>query len=102
MIEDPELLLCSDDEIHTFDSTEFFRLKLCIATDDNNIRVGRMSEHFPDDLPALTVGTLGNAARVQHENISRFIGLDDTVSALQKLTSNSRRLGIVQFASESM
>ena len=61
------------------------RLKLGVTSCNNNIRIGRMTQRPPDNLPAFAISFFRDTACVQNKNIRRLIGINNIKSAFSKL-----------------
>jgi hypothetical protein len=100
--ENPEFVACAKDQIDSLDRADFIRPELCVASGDNHVRIGRISQHAPDQLTTFTICALRNRTRVQHINIAWFIVANNGVALSKELSADGRGLGEIDLAAECM
>ena len=97
--EEMKFLAGAEHEVHPADRCNFFRLKLSVASENNEEGIGRSAKSPPYELAAFTVSPFCNAAGVENTNIGMLAERNDPVSAVGELLFEAGRFGVIELAS---
>src|SRR5215472_9725491 len=90
----------ANDEVYSWKRSDGLRLHFCIATGDNEKRIGMAATGLADHLPRTAITQVGNGAGVDDVDISHFteVALHKTCRA--HLLANSFAVGLIYLAAE--
>jgi hypothetical protein len=85
VIQNTELVACTQHKIHTWNLSDFARLELCITPCDYNSDIGISAHCVPHRFSALAIRKVGHRAGIQDKDIGRPILRYDVISTCPEL-----------------
>ncbi len=101
-IREPHLVRRSHDVIETFDGLQFLDVRLRVAPDGGDTRVGVPADDRADRAPALGGRLVGEGAGVDDAHVGLLGVIDEGVPPRDELPDEDRRLRLVEPAPQSL
>ncbi len=102
VVQNPEFLCCSKDEVNALDVSNFLRLELSVTADYNNLCTCVRAQSPAYDVAALLIGKVRYRASVDHYDISAVLKAHFLVPGFGKLPADGGSFAVIQLAAEGV